>query len=148
MLSDKFQEFHERIGVVLINLLSTYFQIIQKSVSRGSKSLFQCSKWNVQYLDKRMRKYCKGYDQSLHQHHHQHQFSNHIDRLLFVKLDSQSYNNHTYKTAVSYRVRKGSLHQNPPLKSLVYFLLQSFQKKTTLVQICWPSACAVQRMND
>ena len=49
-----------------------------------------------------MRKYCKGYDQGLHQHHHQHQFSNHIDKLLFVKLDSQSYNNHTYKTAVSY----------------------------------------------
>ena len=76
-----------------------------------------------------MRKYCKGYDQGLHQHHHQHQFSNHIDKLLFVKLDSQSYNNHTYKTAVSYRVRKGSLHQIHFSKSLVSFILHGFQKK-------------------
>ena len=76
-----------------------------------------------------MRKYCKGYDQGLHQHHHQHQFSNHIDKLLFVKLDSQSYNNHTYKTAVSYRVRKGSLHQNPPLKITSLFPFAKFSEK-------------------
>ena len=37
--------------------------------------------------------------------------------------------NHMYKTGVSDRVRKGSLHQIHLLKSLVSFLLLSFQKK-------------------
>ena len=37
--------------------------------------------------------------------------------------------NHMYKTGVSDRVRKGSLHQIYLLKSLVSFLLLSFQKK-------------------
>ena len=37
--------------------------------------------------------------------------------------------NHIYKTGVSDRVRKGSLHQIHLLKSLVSFLLLSFQKK-------------------
>ena len=37
--------------------------------------------------------------------------------------------NHIYKSGVSDRVRKGSLHQIHLLKSLVSFLLHSFQKK-------------------
>ena len=37
--------------------------------------------------------------------------------------------NHIYKSGVSDRVRKGSLHQIYLLKSLVSFLLLSFQKK-------------------
>ena len=37
--------------------------------------------------------------------------------------------NHMYKTGVSDRVRKGPLHQIHLLKSLVSFLLLSFQKK-------------------
>ena len=67
--------------------------------------------------------------QGLHQQHHPHQSSSYNDKFWFLILNSQSHINHIYKTGVSDRVRKGSLHQIHLLKSLVSFLLHSFQKK-------------------
>ena len=146
MCSDIFQELHEWILLALIILLSTYSSIqnvLKQCVTRKWwKSVFQSSKWNIQYLDKKWRKCCKSFHQGLHQHYHQHQFSNYIDKFWLVFPNSQGHINHIYKTGVSDRVSKSSLRQIHLLKSLVSFLLQSFQKKTTLVQICWPSASA------
>ena len=121
------------------------WNIFKKSVVRKwQKSVFQSSKRNIQCLENKRRKCFKSYHQGLHQNHHQHQFSNYIDKFWFVFLNSQSHINHFYKTGVSDRVRKGSLHKIQLLKSQVVsiLLLHSFQKKTTLVQICWPWACA------
>ena len=131
MLPDKCQELLEWIGVVLIILLSTYSgTFLNKSVVRKwRKSVFQSSKWNIQCLEKNRRKHCKSFHQGLHQNHHQRQFSNFIDKFWFIFLNSQSHINHIYKTGVSDRVRKGSLHQIHLLRSLVSFLLHSFQKK-------------------
>ena len=68
------------------------------------------------------RKCCKSYHQGLHQHHHQQQFSNYIDKFWFVILNKSTITS-TNQESIS------SLHQIHLLKSLVSFLLLSFQKK-------------------
>ena len=108
------------------------WNIFKKSVVRKwQKSVFQSSKRNIQCLEKKRRKHCKSYHQGLHQNHHQHQFSNYIDKFWFVFLNSQCHINHIYKTGVSDRVKKGSLHKIQLLKSQIVskFLFAEFSEK-------------------
>ena len=118
MCSDIFQELHEWIVLALIILLSTYFE--QYVTRKWWKSVFQSSKWNIQYFHKKWRKCCKSYQSS--------RLSSATTLTSFDLFSSTNLQSHL-QTGVSDRVGRGSLHQIHLLKSLGSFLLHSFQKK-------------------
>ena len=121
------------------------WNIFKKSVVRKwQKYVFQSSKRNIQCLEKKRRKCFKSYHQGLHQNLHQHQFSNYIDKFdLFSSTASVTSITSTKQESVIWSRKVLCTRSNSSNHKLSqYFLLHSFQKKTTLVQICWLWACA------
>ena len=120
-----------------------FWSVLKQCVTRKQwKFAFQSSNWNIQSLDKKRSKHCKGYHQGLLKAY----INNTIHISPAATMTSFDFLSSTAKVTSITSTKQESVIGSGKVfctrsnsknhKLCQYFLLDSFQKKTTLVQIC------------
>ena len=146
MCPDKYQELHEWIGVALSILLYTYSGTFLKNLSWGNgKNLcFKASKEIFNVWKRKGGNIAKAIIKAY--------IKTTINISSATTLTSFDLLSSTARvTSITFTKQESVIGSRKFLctrfnswnhKLCQYFLLHSFQKKTTLVQTCWPWACA------